>query len=107
MPKFIIERDIPGAAELSPVELQGIARKSASVLLGLGPQIQWVQSFIAGDRMYCIYIAANVELIREHARRGDFPADRITKIEAVIDPTTAEGRSRRETAAGSTASSHE
>jgi hypothetical protein len=98
MPKFIVERDIPGAAELTPTELQGIAQKSASVLRELGPQIQWVQSFIAGDRMYCIYIAPNADMIREHARRGGFPADKITRIEVIIDPTTAEGRARRETA---------
>ena len=104
MPKFIIERDIPGAAELSPVELQGIAQKTASVLRELGPQIQWLQSFIAGDRMYCIYIAPSADMIREHARRAGFPADLISQIEAVIDPTTAEAPHKtRETAFGAVA----
>ena len=104
MPKFIIERDIPGAAELSTVELQGIAQTSASVLRELGPQIQWVQSFIAGDKMYCIYIAPNADMILEHARRGNFPADKIARIEAIIDPTTAEAPHRsRVTAFGSAA----
>jgi len=90
MPKFIIERDMPGAAEMSPVELRGIAQKTTSVLRELGPQIQWVESFIAGDRMYCIYIAPNADIIREHAHRAGLPADLISQIEAVIDPTTAE-----------------
>ena len=101
MPKFIIERDIPGAAELTATELQGIALKSTSVLRELGPQIQWIQSFVAGDRIYCIYIAPNAEMIREHARLAGFPVDGITKIEVIIDPTTAEGRPKRETAFGS------
>ena len=104
MPKFIIERDIPGAAELSPVELQGIAQKSASVLRELGPQIQWIQSYVAGDRMYCIYIAPDADMIREHARRVGFPADMISRIEAVIDPITAEAPHKaRETAFGTVA----
>ena len=90
MPKFIIERDMPGAAEMSPVELRGIAQKTTSVLRELDPQIQWVESFIAGDRMYCIYIAPNADIIREHAHRAGLPADLISQIEAVIDPTTAE-----------------
>ena len=104
MPKFMIERDIPGAAELSPVELQGIAQKITSVLRELGPQIQWVQSFLAGDRMYCIYIAPDADIIREHAHRAGFPADLISQIEAVIDPTTAEAPHKaRATAFGSMA----
>ena len=105
MPKFIIERDIPGAGELSPTDLQGIAQKSCGVLRELGPQIQWVTSYVTGDRIYCIYIAPNQEMIREHARRGGFPADKISKIKEIIDPTTADGRGSkvRETAFGSVA----
>jgi hypothetical protein len=90
MPKYIIERDIPGAGKLSKNELQGISQKSCSVLRELGPDIQWVQSFVTADRVYCVYVAPNEAAIREHARRGGFPANRISKVESVIDPTTAE-----------------
>ena len=90
MPKYIIERDLPGAGKLSPEQLQGVAQKSCSVLQKLGPQIQWVQSFVTGDKIYCVYVAPNEELIREHARQGGFPANRISEITSVIDPTTAE-----------------
>jgi cell division inhibitor SulA len=101
MPKFIIERDIPGAAELSPVELQGMAQKSASVLRELGPEIQWIQSYIAEDRMYCIYIASSAEIIREHARQAGLPVDKVSRIEAIIDPASAEAPHKaRETAFG-------
>lgn len=92
MPKFIIEREIPGAGQLTPQNLQGISQKSCSVLGSLGPQIQWVQSYVTGDKVYCVYIAPNEELIREHARQGGFPANRISEIKSVIDPTTAESR---------------
>lgn len=91
MPKFVIERDIPGVGKLSPKELQTVSQKSCSVLNNLGPQIQWVESFVTGDKIYCVYIAPNEELVREHARQGGFPANRISEVKSVIDPTTAEG----------------
>jgi hypothetical protein len=90
MPKFVIERDIPGAGQLSPIELQGIAQKSCSVLRELGPQVQWLHSYVTDDKIYCVYIAPNLELVREHARRGGFPADRVSEVRGIIDPTTAE-----------------
>ncbi len=90
MPKYVIERDIPGAGKLSSSELQAISQKSCDVLKQLGPQIQWVESFVTADKVYCVYNAPSDEIIREHARRGGFPADRIQKVERVIDPTTAE-----------------
>ncbi len=90
MPKYLIERLIPEADKLNAGDLQGIAQKSCSVLHEMGPRIQWIQSFVTADGIYCIYIAPNEELLREHARRGGFPADRILKIVAVIDPTTSE-----------------
>ncbi len=89
MPKYIIEREIPGAGQLSPAQLQGVAQKSCSVLNKLGPQIQWVESYVTGDKVYCVYIAPNEEIIREHARQGGFPANRISAVKTVIDPTTA------------------
>ena len=91
MPKYLIEREIPGAGDLSPQELQAISQKSCGVLRGLGPQIQWVESYVTGDKVYCVYIAPNEEMIREHARQGGFPANRVSEIKRVIDPTTAEG----------------
>lgn len=90
MPKYIIEREIPGASKLSAAELQGISRKSCDVLEKQGPSIQWIQSYVAGDKIYCIYIAPNEALVREHAKRGGFPANRIAEIKAIIDPVTAE-----------------
>jgi hypothetical protein len=90
MPKFIIERNIPGASKLSTTELQGISAKSNSVLRELGSGIQWLQSYVAGDKIYCVYVAENPELIREHARCGGFPANLITQVAAVIDPATGE-----------------
>ena len=90
MPKFIIEREIPNAAALSWEELQEIAQRSCEALLQLGTSIQWVQSFVTEDKMTCVYIAANQDLIREHARRGGLPIDRVLEVAAVIDPTTAE-----------------
>ena len=90
MPKFLIEREIPGAGNLSPQELQGVAQTSCGVLQKMGPQIQWVQSYVTGDKVYCVYIAPNEELIREHATQGGFPANRVSEIKSVIDPTTAE-----------------
>lgn len=91
MPKFLIEREIPGAGELSAEELQSISQKSCGVLRELGPQVQWVESFVTGDRIYCVYIAPDEAAVREHATRGGFPANRVSEIRRVIDPTTAEG----------------
>jgi hypothetical protein len=90
MPKFVIERDIPGAGKLSPQQLQGISQKSCSVLREMGPQIQWVQSYVTDDKIYCVYIAPDEDAIRKHAQQGGFPANRISRIRSVIDPTTAE-----------------
>ncbi len=90
MPKFIIERDIPDAGKLSGQELKAISQKSCGVLNQLGPQVQWVQSFVTADKIYCEYIAPNEELVREHARLGGFPANRISQVTSMIDPTTAE-----------------
>jgi len=90
MPKYIIEREIPNAAALSWAELQEIAQRSCDALVQLGTHIQWVQSFVTEDKMTCVYIATNQDLIREHARRGGLPADRVLEVAAVIDPTTAE-----------------
>jgi len=90
MPKYVIEREIPGAGSMSPQELQGASQKSCSVLRNLGPQIQWVESYVTADKLYCVYIAPNEEMIREHAAQGGFPANRISEIKTMIDPTTAE-----------------
>jgi hypothetical protein len=90
MPKYVIEREIPGAGTLSTQELQGISQKSCGVLRSLGPEIQWVQSYVTDDKLYCVYIAPNEEMVREHARQGGFPANRVSEVRAVIDPTTAE-----------------
>ena len=90
MPKYIIEREIPGAGKLSPQELQGIAQTSCGVLNKMGPQIQWVQSYVVDEKIYCVYIAPNEEMVREHARQGGFPANRVSEVKVVIDPTTAE-----------------
>ena len=90
MPKYLIERDIPGAGQLTPTQLQGISQKSCGVLSGLGPQIQWVQSYVTDDKVYCVYIAPNEEMVREHARQGGFPANRVSPVRTMIDPTTAE-----------------
>ncbi len=90
MPKFVIEREIPGAGKLSPQELQVISQKSCSVLKGMGPQIQWVQSYVTDDKIYCVYIAPNEEAVREHAKQGGFPANKVSQVWSVIDPTTAE-----------------
>lgn len=90
MPKYLIEREIPGAGKLSPEELQGISQKSCGVLRGMGPQIQWVHSYVTGDKIYCVYVAPDEATVREHAAQGDFPANRVSRICTVIDPTTAE-----------------
>jgi uncharacterized protein DUF4242 len=91
MPKYAIEREIPNAGKLTPQELQAISQKSCGVLQKLGPQVQWVQSYVTDDKVYCIYIAPNEEMIREHARQGGSPANRISAVRSIIDPTTAEG----------------
>ena len=90
MPKYLIERDLPGAGKLSPAELKAISQKSCGVLSALGPQIQWVQSYVTDDKIYCVYIAPNADLVKQHAEQGGFPANRISEIRAGIDPTTAE-----------------
>jgi hypothetical protein len=90
MPQYLIERDIPGAGKLSAADLKGISRKSCDVLRGMGPAIQWVHSYVTGDKIYCVYRAPSEAMIREHAQKGGFPADRISEIKSTIDPTTAE-----------------
>jgi hypothetical protein len=90
LPRFIIEREIPGAGKPSPQELQAISQKSCSVLRGMGPQIQWVQSYVTDEKVYCEYVAPNEETVREHARKGGFPANQVSRVRSVIDPTTAE-----------------
>ena len=92
MPKYVIEREIPGAGNLSVDQLQAISQKSCEVLRGLGPQIQWVHSYVTGDKIYCVYIAPSEELIRKHASQGGFPANRISEVKTVIDPTTSEDK---------------
>ena len=92
MPRFLIEREIPGAGNLSADELQAISQKSCGVLNQMGPQIQWVQSYVTDDKVYCVYIAPDEETVREHARQGGFPANRVSEVKSVIDPTTAESR---------------
>jgi hypothetical protein len=90
MPKYVIEREIPGAGKLTEAELQGISAKSCSVLGELGPTIQWVHSYVTDDKIYCIYNAPNEEMVREHAKRGGFPANSVSQVRTIIDPTTAE-----------------
>jgi hypothetical protein len=91
MPKYVIEREIPGAGKLTAQQLREISQKSCGVLRNMGPQIQWVQSYVTGDKVYCVYIAPSEEAVREHARQGGFPANRVSEVKQVIDPTTAEG----------------
>ncbi len=90
MPKFVIEREIPGAGKFTPEQLQGVAGKSCDVLHAMGPQIQWVQSYVTDDKIYCVYIAPDEKAVREHAKRGGFPANRVSQVRTMIDPTTAE-----------------
>jgi hypothetical protein len=90
MPKFVIEREIPGAGDMSPTDLQGASQKSCSVLRTLGTDIQWVQSYVTADKIYCIYLAPSEQLIRQHAEESGFPANAISEVKAVIDPTTSE-----------------
>jgi hypothetical protein len=91
MPKYVIEREIPGVGNLTPDEVQGVAQKSCSVLNKLGPSIQWLHSYVTADKIYCVYIAPNEEMVREHAKQGGFPANRISEVRLIIDPTSAEG----------------
>ena len=90
MPRYVIERDLPGAGDLSAEEVRAISQKSCAVLGELGPRIQWEHSYVTGDRIYCVYIAPDEAMIREHAQRGGFPANRISRVERVIDPVSAE-----------------
>jgi hypothetical protein len=90
MPKFVIEREIPGAGKLSDAELKEISQKSVSVLKGMGPEIQWLHSYVTGDKVYCVYLAPDEAAVREHAKRGGFPANRISAVRRLIDPSTAE-----------------
>ena len=90
MPRYVIEREIPNAGALSPQELRTISQKSCSVLNQMGPQIQWVQSYVTDDKIYCLYVAPNEDMVREHARKGGFPANRVAAVRTVIDPTTSE-----------------
>lgn len=90
MPKYVIEREIPGAGDLSEADLQGVSQKSCSVLQNMGPQIQWVQSYVTDNKVYCVYIADNEDLIKQHAEQGGFPANSISEVRTIIDPTTSE-----------------
>jgi hypothetical protein len=89
MPQYVIERDLPGAGNLSPQELQGVAQKSCGVLRDLGPQIQWEHSYVTGDKIYCIYSAPNEQMVRDHATQGGFPANKISEVKTIISPATA------------------
>ena len=90
MPKYIVEREIPGAGQLSTDDLKSISQKSCSVLSDMGPQIQWQQSYVTGDKVYCVYIAPNEQAVKDHAQQGGFPANKISEVATIIDPTTAE-----------------
>lgn len=90
MPKYVIEREIPGAGKLTAEELKNISQTSCGVLRKMGPEIQWIESYVTGDKIYCIYRADNEEMIREHAKQGGFPANSVSEVATVIDPTTAE-----------------
>jgi len=91
MPRFVIEREIPGVGAWTPKQMEAVAQKSCGVLRNMGPQIQWVESYVTDDKIYCVYVAPNEEMIREHARQGGFPANSVRQVKRVIDPTTAEG----------------
>jgi hypothetical protein len=91
MPRYVIERNLPGAGKLSPDEIRAVAQRSCGVLLELGSDIQWIESYVTEDKIYCVYVAADEDLIREHARRGGFPADRVSRVKRQISPLTAEG----------------
>ena len=94
MPKYVIERELPGAGKLTAAQLKAISQTSCGVLQALGPQIQWLQSYVTDDKIYCVYIAPNAEIIHEHARRGQFPANHVAEVRSVIDPTTADAEAR-------------
>lgn len=91
MPKYVIEREIPGAGQFTKAQLTAISQKSCGVLKGLGPQITWVESYVTDNKIYCVYIAPNEDLVREHAKQGGFPANQVSQVRSMIDPTTAEG----------------
>ena len=95
MPKYVIEREIPGAGSKSDEEMRAISQSSCGVLRDMGPQIQWLHSYVTGDKLYCVYIAPDAESVREHAKRGGFPANRVSEVTSIIDPTTAEARKDR------------
>jgi hypothetical protein len=90
MPKYVIEREIPGAGKLSADDLTGISQKSCGVLQSMGPQIQWIESYVTDDKIYCVYIAPNEQMVRQHAEKGGFPATRVSEVRTMIDPTTSE-----------------
>jgi hypothetical protein len=90
MPKYVIERDLPGAGKLTSDQLRGVSQKSCDVLNKLGPEIQWIHSYVTADKIYCIYRAPNEDMIREHANQGGFPANKISEVASIIEPTTAE-----------------
>lgn len=90
MPKYVIEREIPGAGDLTPEQLQGISQTSCAVLEEMGPLIQWVHSYVTDNKIYCVYVAPNAEMVREHAQKGGFPANSVSTVRTIIDPTTAE-----------------
>ena len=90
MPKYVIEREIPGAGDFTPEQLKAISQTSCGVLRNLGPQIQWLHSYVTDDKIYCVYIAPNEESVRQHAQQGGFPANRISQVRTIIDPTTSE-----------------
>jgi Nickel responsive protein SCO4226-like len=98
MPKYVIEREIPGAGKMSPEELQAVSQKSCTVLQNLGPQIHWLHSYVTDDKIYCVYIAPSEDMIRAHAQQGGFPANRISEVKSVMDPTTAETKETAATA---------
>ena len=90
MPKYVIEREVPGAGNMTPEQLNAISQTSCGVLQKMGPQIQWVHSYVTGNKIYCVYVAPNEEMVREHAQKGGFPANAINEVKAIIDPVTAE-----------------
>ncbi len=90
MPKYVIEREIPGAGKLSPQDLQAISKKSCDILQNMGPKIQWVQSYVSDDKIYCVYISPDEKMLRQHAQQGEFPINRISPVRSIIDPTTSE-----------------
>ena len=90
MPRFVIERSLPGAGKLPPAELHAISQKSCGVLQAMGPKIQWIQSYVTDDKIYCVYLAPDEQTVRQHAQKGGFPADIVARVRSVIDPTTAE-----------------